>query len=112
MLGLKSVREVQATAFADDTTLVAHGETEKELQSNVKSAIRTVTEWAQIAEIKLNAEKTQLISLGRNRTKQLEINGKIIDAKLSLHDTKGLQEEEMRARRDEEREQWRAERET
>ena len=53
---------------------MAHGETEIELKSNGKCAIRTVTEWAQTAEIKLNAERTQLISLGQNGIKELEIN--------------------------------------
>ena len=77
LTGLKSVRRVQYTAVGDHTTLMARGETEIELKSNGKCAIRTVTKWPQTAEIKLNAEKTQLISLGQNRIKELEINGEV-----------------------------------
>ena len=67
---MKSIRQ---TALADDTAIVASGNTEEELKSNVEAAMRAVTEWAEQAEIKLNTSKTEIISIGQIKIDKLQI---------------------------------------
>ena len=84
LAGLNSLNGVRATAFADDTAIVATGDNERELRSNVKGAIRTITEWAKAAEIQLNSEKTETISIGRTKIERIEVGGSNILTRRTL----------------------------
>ena len=96
LTGLNAVKNTRPTAYADDTAIVTSGNSEEELKTNVKAAMRAVSEWAGRAEIKLNTSKTEIISIGRCRVSSLQIEdcevrtsrslkylGVIIDDKLS-----------------------------
>ena len=75
---LNQVKGICATAYADDTAIVASGDTKQELESNVRAAIAAVSDWAKTAEIKLNTDKTEIISVGRTAIKKLEVGGNAI----------------------------------
>ena len=81
---LNQIKSVRTTAFADDTALVASGDSENELKANVKTAINVVQEWARAAEIKLNADKTGVMTIGRKAIRKMEIGEKQIQVKLKL----------------------------
>ena len=81
---LKAIDGIQATAFADDTAIVVGAESEGELQAKVSAAMNAVAEWARTAEIRVNEDKTEIISIGRSTVKRLRIGADEIELKRNL----------------------------
>ena len=80
----RGTQSIKATAFADYTAIVTRGKTEDELRTNIRAAINTVLSWAEMAEIKLNADKTEVISAGQKEIAEVEIGERVIKTKPKL----------------------------
>lgn len=75
---LNELLNTLTTAYADDTSIIVHENSEKELRAKVKTAIDLVTGWANGAEIQLNSKKTEILSIGKKTIEAVEINNEMI----------------------------------
>lgn len=75
---------VRPTAYADDTTIVVGADSLQELEESIKKALNAVADWAKTAEIELNTDKTEVMSVGRKTIKSLIIDEKETEVKRSL----------------------------
>lgn len=81
---LNAVNGIRTTSFADGTAIVMSGDTARELESKVRAAIGAVSDWARTAEIKLNPDKTEIISIGRTKISELKVGENEIKTKRCL----------------------------
>lgn len=67
-------------AFADDLAVVLEARSLKELRKKFETATKVIENWCRGAELKLSAEKSQLLSLGKFSIDQnaLQIDGKSV----------------------------------
>ena len=62
-----------ADAYADDTTMVASGATTEEIGRKLTANCEAVSQWMLGNRLKLNADKTHLMTVGTNRRLQLQV---------------------------------------
>jgi retron-type reverse transcriptase len=72
---LEKENRVKATAFADDLVVVIYENGKKEFDKKVNVIIGLIYEWGNESEVKLNAEKTIMISIGRKEITEIEVDG-------------------------------------
>jgi hypothetical protein len=78
------LEKLEATIFADDTTLVAYAKDEDTLEEIANQELKVVAEWFQKNKLTFNAKKTYYIVFTheqshKKRELKIEINGSIID---------------------------------
>ena len=85
-------------AYENDTSIIITAANETEIKSRVNETMHTIASWSERAEIQLNKEKTEIMSIGKTNVKSITIGeceiqtkrhlkhlGLVIDDKLLWH---------------------------
>lgn len=81
---LSKQNRARSSQFADGIAMVVHGSNEIEFKSSLDQAVRVVREWCDRAERKLNASKTEAMSIGKKRIENVQIEANEIKLNTKL----------------------------
>ena len=76
---INRISGVKSTAYADDTSLIITADNEHSLKQKVDEVMHVIASWSGRAEIQLNKEKTEIMSIGKNKIKSVQIDNNSID---------------------------------
>ena len=76
---------VFSLAYADDLTLMVRAQSENLIKKKLDKALACINDWCQRAELKVSAEKTQVLNVGTSKyTIPIVIEGKTVESSDSL----------------------------
>lgn len=84
LIDLGEIENLKVTAFADDLLLIVKSNNEEDLLNQLRKTMIIVNRWCRSAEIKLNASKTEIISIGKRKIEEIKINDIPIQSKNKL----------------------------
>ena len=81
---LDQIKQTRTAAFADDVNIIIYSNDESEFRRRVNLAYETVSRWCARAEITLNTGKTEAMSIGKKKIRQITIGDSTIKTVVQL----------------------------
>lgn len=78
---LNKNQKSSTTAYADDTSLIIFSNTKREVDETLKEQMNRIIKWCKQAEIGLNKKKTEVMSIGKKKIEEIEIENEKVSCK-------------------------------